>query len=218
MTKDEYDDWVRFNVSKACENNGPTYTTEEVRAHLKAGMKRWPIEKKLRKTYDIPLEGTLLLHGIPKHAQSGAAAAAEWLGFELEHILLRFLYHVSFDPRKPFHLYFAKDVSKDSENPNEITLAAMRECEEHPELLRSGSIDDVLKDAEEHHAKVEALLATLPEDDLLIDGISDWEIDLVKKNAKEIGFTIGELVYKFILQFEHLPLDTFYCDKPLPKI
>ena len=214
MDKEEYDDWVRFKVARALADTGPTYTTEEVRAHLKERAARWPLERERRKTYDVPLPDTLLLHGIPQSTQTLAAEAAEWLGFDLEHILLRFLFHVSFGEQKPFELYFAKDVGEDSEEPNEITRAAMRELETRSEQLRSyENLDDLLREANEHGAQIDALRETLAPDDLLIDGIADWELDLIAANAKRAGYTIGELVYRFMLQFEHYPREPFIYTK-----
>ena len=214
MDKEEYDDWVRFKVARALADTGPTYTTEEVRARLKERAAHWPLERERRRTYDVPLPDTLLLHGIPQSTQTLAAEAAEWLGFDLEHILLRFLFHVSFGEQKPFELYFAKDVGEDSEEPNEITRAAMRELETRSGQLRSyENPDDLLREANEHGAQVDALRETLAPDDLLIDGIADWELDLVAANAKRAGYTIGELVYRFMLQFEHYPREPFIYTK-----
>lgn len=210
MDKEEYDDWVRFKVARARADTGPTYTTEEVMAHMEERAARRPLEQARRKTYDVPLPDTLLLHGIPQSTQTLATEAAEWLGFELEHILLRFLFHVSFGEQKPFELYFAKGVSENSEKPNEITRAAMREIETHPERLRScGSLEDMLREANERGTQIDALRESLAPDDLLIDGIADWELELVAANAKRAGFTIGELVYRFMLQFEHYPREPF---------
>lgn len=210
MDKEEYDAWVRYKVAKAQADTEPTYTTEEVMAHLKERAAQWSVERERRKTYDIPLADTLLLHGIPHHTQEGAEEAAQWLGFDLEHILLRFLFHVSFGERKPFELYFAKDVSESSEEPNEITRAAIREIETHPEKLRSyENLEDILREADERSTQIDALRESLAPDDLLVDGIADWELDLIVTNAKRAGYTIGELVYSFLVQFCMYPRDPF---------
>ena len=85
----------------------------------------------------------LLLHGIPADVQRRAARAAERAGFSLSELVRQFLVRVSSDGRVPAEL---GELDYSDEEPNEETLAAMRELEREMDDLPSyGSYEEAMQ-------------------------------------------------------------------------
>lgn len=161
---------------------------------------------------EAPLPGTLLLHGIPQELQRQANEVAKSEGFDhighdLEHILERFLFHVSFDTGEPFRLHATSAADYEL---NETTIAAIRQCHWHPETLIPH--EEVMRKFEEGDKEWEqrqTFKKNIAPDDLFFDCIADWEVDLICAVASRDGYTLPELVCVFLERFVKEPEQPF---------